>query len=82
LRKELLSGLIRRAVAQALDEPVPAVPLMEFGERLPQLFHGSDRAHPQQLLFQRADESVDAPFPSGCRTNAGDDSIPRVRISA
>ncbi|MFY9530981.1 MAG: hypothetical protein WBC04_06230 [Candidatus Acidiferrales bacterium] len=38
MRKELLPGLVWRAVTQALDKPVSVVPLTEFGERLPQLF--------------------------------------------
>jgi hypothetical protein len=78
LRKELLPSLLRREVAMALDDPALVVPLTKFRKRLPQLLQVLERSHPEQLLIQRADE----PFPSGCRTNPGEDSIPRKVISA
>jgi hypothetical protein len=38
-------------------------------------------AYPEQLFLERSEEALKQPFPSGCRTNAGEDSIPGNRIS-
>src|SRR2546426_4457945 len=49
-----------REVAQALDDPALIVALAKFRQAMPQLFHVLKRAHPQELLFQRADEPLHA----------------------
>src|SRR2546428_9811244 len=58
--KKLLASLGGREVPQALDDPALIVALAKFRQAMPQLFHVLKRAHPQELLFQRADEPLHA----------------------
>ena len=58
--KKLLASLGGREVAQALDDPALIVALAKFRQPMPQLLHVLKRAHPQELLFQRADEPLHA----------------------
>lgn len=50
----------------------------QSGEKLGEIAKVPD---PEQLLFEGAEGRSTQPWPSGRRTNAGEDSIPRNRIS-
>lgn len=76
------SDLRGRAVAMTLDEPVLVVDLEPGVERQAQLLDGVEELQPQQLLFERAEKRSAQPLPSGARTKAGDDSMPRKARSS
>jgi len=71
-RKQLLASLGWRKEAQALDDPALVVALTKFRQRAPQFLHVPKHPHPQQLLFQRANEPFDATVgvSRGLRRNA------------
>ena len=52
------SGLGRRSVAVALENPMMVVQVLELKQRPPQFLYGGERAHPQEILLQDADEPL------------------------
>jgi hypothetical protein len=58
--KELLASLGGREVAQALDDTTLVVTLAKFRQCAAQFLDVPKHPHPQQLLFQRANESFNA----------------------
>ena len=57
--KKPLSSLLRREIAQALDDPSLVVAVAKFLQRALQLLDVAKRPHSQQPLFQCADEPLD-----------------------
>ena len=46
-------------------QPPIVVPCLELEERLAEVFDGVERPHPEQLLFERADEALGDPVALG-----------------
>src|SRR3954469_23618509 len=67
------------------DQPACVVDLPKDEQRLTELLDGVERAHPEQVLLERADEAlgtaIPLAFPSGARTKAGELSMPRKASS-
>src|ERR687886_612047 len=77
--KLILSNGSRRSEAVPLDQPFGIVRLLERQQRLAELLDTGEEPHPEQGLFQRADEPLGAALASGARTKAGALSMPRKR---
>jgi len=75
-----LNGVPRGLKHEPLQQPVVVVPLAELFERLCQFLKRREVSHPEQLLFEGAEEALDAAVPFGARTKAGDNSIPGKAI--
>ena len=56
LSEFFLPCLGRRSVAVALENPMMVVQVLELKQRPPHFLYGGERAHPQEILLQDADE--------------------------
>ena len=77
----MFSRLNRRQKAKTLNQPGLVVESAEVFEGCDQFRDRLEVADPEQLLLERFEEAFIQPLPSGSRTKAGDDSMPRKRIS-
>jgi hypothetical protein len=74
--------LSRGLEAKPLDQPLFVVALGKFFDRFGQFFQSLEMARPEKLPLERVRSKRSMlPLPSGSRTNAGEDSRPRTRIS-
>ena len=74
--------LSRCAIPMPLNQPLFIIEPQPVVEREPEVLDGLKRAHPQHLLLSVRINRSATPLPSGARTNAGLDVIPRNRSSA
>ena len=66
-----LPCLGRRSVAVALENPMMVVQVLELKQRPPQFLYGGERAHPQEILLQDADEPLTVAISLGRPHEAG-----------
>jgi hypothetical protein len=65
-----------------LDEPLAIAPVSGLHERETALLDRGERRHPQYRSLSLRMKRSTPPMPSGARTNAGLDAMPRKRSSA
>ena len=61
VNREVSAGLGRGSISQSLNNPVMVIAVAELGKRVTKSFEVAKGIDPEQLFFEGAEESLDAP---------------------